>query len=100
MFERKALVLALIAAPAPAALAHQAPSGWTYDAVCCSNRDCRPISASEVEATARGWRIKRTGAVVPFSQARHSRDGAFHWCTVDGSDNGKTLCLYAPDMVN
>lgn len=100
MIRTPLLLAAALAAPAFPAAAHQAPSGWRYDAICCSNQDCRPISAREVEATARGWRIKRTGALVPFSQARQSKDGAFHWCTVDGSDNGKTICLYAPDMTN
>lgn len=100
MIRPSLILLTALAIPAIPADAHQAPAGWSYDRICCSDQDCRPISAREVEATARGWRIKRTGALVPFSQARPSKDGAFHWCTVDGSDSGKTICLYAPDMTH
>ncbi|WP_181702689.1 hypothetical protein [Chthonobacter albigriseus] len=98
MARRSALVLIASLLSTSAAGAHEAPSGWTYEAICCSDKDCRPISSGDVEATPYGWRLKLTGDVVAFSQARRSRDGAFHWCTVGGRNNGKTICLYAPEM--
>ncbi|WP_083656335.1 hypothetical protein [Mongoliimonas terrestris] len=82
----------------PSAVAHQAPGGWTYDMVCCSSMDCRPVSAEEVQATRVGWRIARTGEVIPYALVRHSRDGDFHRCSVGGLDETKTICLYAPEM--
>ena len=100
MVSRLAVASTVLLSFIPAPLAHEAKTGWAYDAICCSDRDCRRISAKQVEATARGWRIKLNGDVVPFSQARRSKDGAFHWCTVGGRDDGDTICLYAPDMLN
>lgn len=98
MIRSVTVAVALVLVSAPSAPAHQAPSGWTYEKICCSGRDCRPISASELEATDRGWRIVRTGEVISYRLTRHSHDSDFHRCSIDGLDDTPTLCLYAPDM--
>ncbi|WP_181706176.1 hypothetical protein [Chthonobacter rhizosphaerae] len=91
-------VLGTALVPPSATHAHEAATGWTYDVVCCSSQDCRPVSAAEVQATRVGWRIRQTGEVIPYALVRHSRDGDFHRCSVGGLDDTKTICLYAPDM--
>jgi hypothetical protein len=53
-----------------AALLAVTPAHSWYDPACCSERDCYPISADEVEALPNGdWRVKATGKV------RFSPDG-------------------------
>jgi hypothetical protein len=105
---------ALLAGAFPAG-AHDAPSGWTYDLSCCSNRDCQPVPSSMVTATPGGWLIDippgvhKTApegfrALVPWDSPdiRHSPDGLFHPCiapAVGPYGSGPVLlCLYVPDM--
>lgn len=92
-------VLALtFARCAPPAYAHDAPSGWTYPLACCSGFDCRPVPADWIEERREGFRIVVTGEVIPMDdgRVRHSPDGEFHWCSVAGSDDGRTICLFVP----
>ena len=83
------------------ALAHEAPTGWSYSTACCSATDCSQVH-TEVHATALGWRIDETGETVPYSDRRikSSGDEYFHRCVklVDGKDTGQTRCLYVPGM--
>ena len=46
-----ALLVALICTPA---VAHDAPSGWSYSASCCDTQDCHPVAPGEVVETPRG----------------------------------------------
>lgn len=88
--------LALMAAPAPA---HEAPSGWSYDRACCSDKDCRPVPKARVETREDGYYITWTGEVIPYGdrRLRRSQDEEYHWC---GSTAGESLeptdCLYVP----
>lgn len=77
---------------------HEAPSGWAYDAACCSGQDCRPAAPGEVTSGPGGFRIGPTGELIPFasSKVRPSGDGALHRCSVGGEAAGATLCLYVP----
>lgn len=88
----------LFAPPVPA---HEAPSGWAYDAACCSGRDCRPVQPGEVTASPRGFEITPTGEVVPFasSKVRPSGDGVMHRCMIGGDTTRPTICLYVPGGV-
>lgn len=90
-----AAFLAFLALPA---FAHDAPKGWTYDTTCCHNRDCRPISSSRVKERPEGYLITIDNEVIPYHDARikDSPDGLFHWCTVNGRDDSRTICLYVP----
>lgn len=89
-----AFLLALWAAPAAA---HQAPTGWSYPLNCCANNDCREVAATAVAERPDGYHVP-SGEVVGYRDARvkESPDGALHWCTVAGTDAGKTLCLFVP----
>jgi hypothetical protein len=97
---RAAILAALLAGPA---LAHEAPSGWTYDAVCCSNRDCQPIPDQWISEGAGGWSVvippgvhknapAGLTAFVPYANGRISGDEEYHACAVPG----RLLCLYVP----
>ena len=58
----KALALAGLALLAWAFLAtwseaHDAPTGWRYDASCCSNRDCAEIPSHAVQERPDGYHV-------------------------------------------
>ena len=45
-----------------------------------------------------GYVINKTGEVVAYSDSRvkDSPDGVYHWCSVAGADDSKTICLFVP----
>jgi hypothetical protein len=90
------LVFAAFAAPIVSA--HQADSGWTYPLECCSNQDCRAISASKVTEGPDGYVVEISGEQISYADGRirDSPDGEHHWCSVGGRDNGRTICLFVP----
>lgn len=91
---RKALTIAFCLF-ASVALPHSF-YGWE----CCSGRDCKPVPAGDVKATAAGWKVVITGEVIAFSdrKIKESPDKNFHRCarSADFSAKGATLCLYVP----
>ena len=102
---RLALLSALwLAAPAAGAHAHDAlptaakPQGWSYPFACCSGYDCREVSSKAISERPEGYVIKGTGEVVAYSDKRlkDSPDGEYHWCSVSGADDTKTICLFVP----
>lgn len=74
------------------------PQGWSYPFSCCSGYDCREVAASRISERPEGYVIKGTGEVIAYSDARlkKSPDGAFHWCSKQGKDDGQTICLFVP----
>lgn len=93
------LAIALIIVLSLKALAHDAPSGWTYPYACCSDRDCRQAEQDEVRETKSGYRLTSTGEVVEYQSRRikDSPDGLFHVCQQAGNfDTGRVLCLFVP----
>lgn len=83
---------------ASAAVAHEAPKGWTYPLSCCSNYDCKQVSNGSVRERPEGYVIS-TGEVVAYTdkRIRTSPDGDFHWCAhQSGLDAGRTICLFVP----
>jgi hypothetical protein len=80
------------------AFAHNAPSGWAYPMACCYNVDCREVQASTVKEGPKGYVIRSTGEVIPMTDSRvkDSPDGEFHWCSVAGANNTRTICLFVP----
>lgn len=93
------------------ALAHQAPSGWTYPSECCSgHQDCAPIDDRLVREEADGWHVsvpKGAHPTRPWFEGRHifkrgstalkrSGDGRFHLCI---GTEGQWRCLYVPPGV-
>jgi hypothetical protein len=80
------------------AMAHDAPKGWTYPYACCSGYDCRQVASRAVSERPEGYVIRGTGEVVSYrdKRLRTSPDGEFHWCSVAGSNDGRTICLFVP----
>lgn len=78
--------------------AHDAPTGWRYPFSCCSGFDCRPVDAKAISERPEGYVIQNTGEVVRYSDARlkNSPDGEFHWCSVAGAQDSRTICLFVP----
>jgi len=81
-----------------AARAHDAPSGWAYPVSCCSGYDCREVRDADIIEGPQGYVIKTTGEVIPMTdrKVRPSPDGQFHWCSIAGKADGKTICLFVP----
>ena len=77
------------------------PQGWSYPFSCCSGYDCRAVSSGRggtVSERPEGYVIAKTGEVIGYSDARVklSPDGEFHWCSVAGADDSRTICLFVP----
>lgn len=102
------VVAAVFGSPSPA-YPHEAPSGWQYPYGCCHDRDCRPVDGPDathahgVRVTFSpdgGYRISTTGETLMPGDPRvkPSPDGEFHWCSMGGSNTGRTLCLFVPPL--
>ena len=80
------------------ASAHDAPSGWSYPASCCSNFDCRTVAAADISERPQGFIVNATGETIPYKdvRVRQSPDGEYHWCSVNGSRSGRTIGLFVP----
>jgi hypothetical protein len=74
------------------------PLGWKYPFSCCSGFDCREVKASSIVEGARGYEIAATGELLSYGDTRlkDSPDGEFHWCSVAGADDSRTICLFVP----
>ncbi len=95
------LVPVLLLLAVLAAQAHDAPSGWKYPYQCCSGYDCRPVTAKTISTRPEGYVIAGTGEVVGYgdTRIRTSPDDAYHWCSVAGADDGRTICLFVPQQM-
>ena len=104
------LGFAACALATPAA-AHDAPSGWQYEQICCNgnnhNGDCQMIPATTVRIVDGGYQVTiapgdhrlATRSHVfhlPQNHARRSQDGEYHLCLYPTEDTPR--CFYAPDM--
>jgi hypothetical protein len=72
--------------------------GWSYPYSCCSGVDCRQVSDKAISERPDGYVINGAGEVVAYSDSRvkNSPDGLYHWCSVAGANDGKTICLFVP----
>ncbi len=98
MMRRVILALAMLCGATGIAAAHDAPTGWSYPFACCSNFDCRQVDAAAIAERPEGYVIKRTGEAVSYGDVRlkDSPDGEFHWCSVAGAPDSRTICLFVP----
>jgi hypothetical protein len=66
--------------------AHEAPTGW----------NCRQVPDTAIEETPQGYVIRATGELIPYTdpRVRDSKDEFYHWCSVGGTETGRTICLY------
>lgn len=90
--------LLILGASAAPALAHDAPTGWSYPYSCCSGYDCRAVEPKLISERPEGYVIIGTGEIVAYSdkRIRYSPDGEYHWCSVAGRDDSRTICLFVP----
>ncbi|WP_292312929.1 hypothetical protein [Mesorhizobium sp.] len=74
------------------------PLGWSYPHSCCSGIDCRQVSDKAISERLEGYVINGTGEVVAYRDGRvkNSPDGVYHWCSVAGADDSRTICLFVP----
>lgn len=74
------------------------PNGWSYPFSCCSGYDCREVPQTSIGERPEGYVIEGTGEVLPYRDTRlkDSPDGEYHWCSVAGADNSRTICLFVP----
>jgi hypothetical protein len=76
------------------AKAHEAMSGWAYDASCCGGDDCWQLPEGAVSETLAGFTIKASGEFVTRAKAKPSGDEFFHLCRFPGP---AIRCLYFPN---
>lgn len=100
-FSSMLVAAALVVASHRAAKAHDAPSGWSYPFYCCSGVDCRPVSSGPnglVHERPDGFEIATTGERLsyPDTRIKDSPDGDYHWCSVAGKNDSRTICLFVP----
>lgn len=103
-----AWLMMILALPA---YAHDAATGWSYDAFCCNgdhaSGDCQTIPSKSVRVTPNGYEItvgpgdhrlvtRRHDFKLPQSDARRSQDEEYHLCLFPDEDTLR--CFYAPDM--
>ena len=74
------------------------PRGWSYPHSCCSGIDCRQVNEKAISERPQGYVINKTGEVVAYrdSRVKDSPDGVYHWCSVAGADDSRTICLFVP----
>jgi hypothetical protein len=60
--------------------------------------DCREVKSSSIGEEPKGYVIRSTGEVIPMTDSRikNSPDGEYHWCSVAGRNNTRTICLFVP----
>src|SRR6185503_1082224 len=92
------VVVALATAMAVAAARPARSHSW-YDADCCSDHDCEPVSAvSYVASDPKSLPVMvvttnlGTKPVTPLTKVRQSKDSKMHACIYQGV----LLCLYLP----
>ena len=100
----RTLLSALLVLTISYAFSHEAeptaaqPQGWSYPFSCCASYDCREVPDTAIGERPEGYVIKKTGEVLAYSDARlrDSPDGVYHWCSVAGADDSRTICLFVP----
>jgi hypothetical protein len=85
------------------ALAHQAPSGWSYDAACCSDSDCAMVPPGAIREASGGYAVEMVPrgsdpvrAFIPHGdeRIRPSGDEFRHACI--GPHTRQVICIYVP----
>jgi hypothetical protein len=92
-------IIVFLALVVVVALTRTARSHSWYDADCCSDRDCEPVSAVSFVAsdpTSVPVMVVTTSfgtkPVTPHTKIRQSKDGSMHACIYQD----KLICLYLP----
>jgi hypothetical protein len=77
-----------------ALIGHARSHDW-YPWECCSDRDCAPIEASDVDEKAEGFTIKSTGEFIERSRVRVAPDDQFHLCR--NQSTNAIICFFQPN---
>lgn len=92
------LVIVVLAIMVVVTISKSEAMDW-YEPACCSNHDCEQIDDTAVTMESGGYHVRyhaRLGfnvdAIVPFGEARPSRDEYYHGC----ANTDRFLCLYVP----
>lgn len=105
MMPRTITALAVLAVLCGYAEGHEAPkmpgySAWSYPLECCSDQDCKPISANEVQELTDGSVLDTiTGVTLTGKQVRFGGDGSWHICNLGGDRKGRPLCVFKPQRL-
>jgi hypothetical protein len=56
------------------------------------------VSSKQISERPEGYQIRGTGEILAYSDKRlkDSPDGEYHWCSVAGANNTRTICLFVP----
>lgn len=63
-----------------------------YDAACCSDQDCAPLPANDVEEVGRDFFVKSRNELIRFEDTRQGKDDQYHICI--NHLTGKRICFY------
>jgi len=93
------LILALLIS---SAMAHEAPSGWSYPSDCCGGSECRPIVCSTIQDHSDGS-VSWLGLFFTRNQVKVSHDASCHVCVsydaAAGSQRRYPHCIFlSPTM--
>lgn len=74
--------------------AHEAPTGWAYDPICCGGNDCFPITGV-LEIDGKYFYTTKLGSkpITPQTMIKRSKDGLTHACIYQD----RLHCIYLPD---
>ena len=104
MKKRLAIIGALVVnTMLPQAFAHERLAderpvpAWIKKA-CCGPNDYHALSAEQVHATPKGWRIDGYKDTIPFGSELPSPDGTYHafWIDHDDGTQSRMFCLFLP----
>lgn len=73
------------------ALAHS----W-YPTRCCSDRDCKPVNAEDVEDRGDSYFFKKLNVSFPKDKAEVGKDEDFHICILSVESGLTVLCVFKP----
>lgn len=88
------IYMAILFVTSSTGLAHEAPSGWKYDPVCCNETDCGPLDASRIKEVENDFLIDGKWT-VRRADAKLSPDGIYHAC-FPWKDRGPNCFWYPP----
>lgn len=87
-----------VAAAITSAFSHEAPTGWSFDPMCCGSFDCYQVQDDAIGEGPDGYVVRETGEIIPYQsyRAKNSPDGLTYRCSVGGDPQAHTYCIYKP----
>lgn len=93
-----AVVAFFVVASIGSAFSHEAPTGWSFDPMCCGSFDCYQVQDDAIGEGPDGYVVRETGEIIPYQsyRAKNSPDGLTYRCSVGGDPQAHTYCIYKP----